>query len=424
MNIISSPRGIIRIEHPRQGVADMKHAGFTDILLDTSISCSAHELENKEKSRYIENSRGRVLVTEKPEQMENRLKPMLERLHKEQLHVTVGYAPYLFVNTKLSEQKEQLTQLTEESIRLCGRSGCQYIVIRPWFAGIRAEDAWKVNREYYLHFAELAKEYGMMILLENQCRDVNGHLQRGICADEIEAASWIDRLNAEVSEERFGFCMDVGTCNICGQNMYDFAVTLGNRIKAVTVRDCDGNSDTALLPFTCVEKGQDQTDWLNLIRGLRKIQFNGELILNFSDTAAAFSPILRPSLLQLARSVADYFKWQLEMESFLQKYDSVVLFGAGNMCRNYMKCYGEQYPPLFTCDNNSALWGTVFCGLEVKSPESLKELPENCVVMICNIYYREIEAQLKDLGIRNAITFFNDEYMPSFYFNRLDTEEG
>lgn len=84
-----------------------------------------------------------------------------------------------------------------------------------------------------------------------------------------------------------------------------------------------------------------------------------------------------------------------------------------------MKCYGGKYPPRFTCDNNQALWDTDFCGLTVKNPSCLKELPEDCAIFICNIYYREIERQLRDMEIKNPIEFFNDEYMPSFYFDRL-----
>ncbi|MDE6364588.1 MAG: hypothetical protein K2L86_10085, partial [Lachnospiraceae bacterium] len=85
------------------------------------------------------------------------------------------------------------------------------------------------------------------------------------------------------------------------------------------------------------------------------------------------------------------------------------------------KCYGESYPTLFTWDNNPDLWVTIFEGLEVKSPEALKRLPPNCGVIICNIFYREIEAQLRAMGIEN-IGYFNDEYMPSFYFDRLKRE--
>lgn len=135
--------------------------------------------------------------------------------------------------------------------------------------------------------------------------------------------------------------------------------------------------------------------------------------------AGNFSPLLRPQLLVLAKSVAEYFKWQIQIETALKKYSSVVLFGAGNMCRNFMKCYGDKYPPLFTCDNNSSLWGSTFCGLEVKAPETLRELPENCGVFICNIYYREIEQQLREMGVAN-IEFFNDEYMPTFPFDRIE----
>ena len=154
------------------------------------------------------------------------------------------------------------------------------------------------------------------------------------------------------------------------------------------------------------------------MRGLREIGFDGQLILDAFDTVVTFSPLLRPPLLRLAKATADYFQWQIGIENLLKKYRKIVLFGAGNMCRNYMKCYGEKYPPLFTCDNNEKTWGTVFCGLEVKAPGALKDLPEDCGVFICNIYYREIKRQLQAMGVEN-IEFFNDEYMPSFYFDRL-----
>ena len=124
----------------------------------------------------------------------------------------------------------------------------------------------------------------------------------------------------------------------------------------------------------------------------------------------------------MAKSVAAYFKWQIGMENLLKKYSSRVLFGAGNMCRAYMKCYGEKYPPLFTCDNNEALWGSVFEGLEVKEPRCLMNLPSDCAIFICNIYYREIEAQLRQMGVENPVEFFNDEYMPTFHFDRIERD--
>lgn len=186
-----------------------------------------------------------------------------------------------------------------------------------------------------------------------------------------------------------------------------------------SLKDNYGNDDSALLPFTNVYGGQPATDWLSLIRGLRQCGFDGQLIIEIADTARAFSPILRPQLLSLARSVGNYFERQIGIENALKKFRSIVLFGAGNMCRNFMKCYGEKYHSLFTCDNDSSLWGTKFEGLEVKKPEVLKEIPADCDVFTCNIYYRKIEAQLRTLGVK-CIEYFNDEYMPSFYFDRLE----
>ena len=133
--------------------------------------------------------------------------------------------------------------------------------------------------------------------------------------------------------------------------------------------------------------------------------------------------LLQKGLAIYAKKIADYFAWQISIESIIKRYRTRVLFGAGNMCRNYMKCYGEKYKPMFACDNNPAIWGTMFEGLEIKSPEALKILPEDCVVLICNIYYEEIEKQLHDMGIRNPIERFNDEYLPSMYMDRFDADK-
>lgn len=423
MHIICAPQGIVDRNHPGQGIGDISQAGFDCMLLDLSLFCPADVMEQiGEPILHTGASRQTIFLCEHPEELYNSVEPMLEQCRERNVRYTAVRAPYLRRDTKRGDSEALLTRLAEESIAVCGRTGCRYLIVRPLSAGILPKNLWERNRAFYLNLAACAKKYDMQILLENQCRDYNGHLLRGLCADSGQAVLWIDALNEAAGEERFGFCMDVGVCNICGQNMYDFILALGKRLKAVTLRDCDGNSESALLPFTAVKRGESRTDWLNLIRGLREIGFDGELIMDIYDTASAFSPILRPELLRMAKAVAVYFKWQIGMEKLLKKYPSRVLFGAGNMCRAYMKCYGEKYPPLFTCDNNEKLWGSRFEGLEVKNPQCLTELPADCAVFICNIYYREIEAQLQRMGVKNPVEFFNDEYMPTFHFDRIDRE--
>lgn len=420
MNLICSPTGMLNPSCPNSSVIDLKNAGFENVLLDLAVCCSPYELEHYGESKTEEEERDRTLITEKPSEMALFFEKMHKACKEYGLSLPMARAPFLMRDTKRADLTELLYQIHTECIRFCGRLGCQKLIIRPIFSGLSYGEEWEANRSYYLRLAKTAQEENVMILLENQCRSVSGHLMRGVCSDPVTATEWIDALNQEIGEPFFGFCMDVGVCNLCGQDMHEFATVLGNRIKAVLLRDCDGHKESSLLPFTCVHGGKPQTDWLGLIRGLREADFDRDLILSMEDTAIGFSPLLRPQLLALARAVAEYFKWQIEIENLLKKYQSIVLFGAGNMCRNYMKCYGEQYPPLFTCDNNQKAWGTNFYGLEVRPPESLKNLPKDCGIFICNIYYREIEKQLLKMGIaKEQIAYFNDEYMPSFYFDRL-----
>lgn len=435
MRIVCSPSGILYSRQPGQGAMDLAGAGFFHLVLEMDWCCSGWELENfgkepddgwpdedknegREEDKKEDKEEKWVSVLEDKAEIGRRFGKMEEVCRAKGLDFPIARAPRLLRETKRRDLGETLLWLNRECIRYCSQAGCEAIVIPPLFSGLEYGKGWEKNREYYLALALAARENGVMILLENQCRSMNGHLIRGMCADAHSAAEWIDALNKEAKEPLFGFCMDVGICNLCGQDMYEFATALGHRLKAVILRDCDGCRESSMLPFTSVYQFQPQTDWLSLIRGLRSIGFDGDLVLDIRDTAAVFSPLLRPGLLALAKSVAEYVKWQVEIENALKKYSSIVLFGAGNMCRNFMKCYGEKYPPLFTCDNNQAKWGSRFCGLEVKSPQALKALPDGCGVFICNIYYREIERQLREMGV-DRIEFFNDEYMPSFYFDRL-----
>lgn len=428
MNILCSPSGLMDIERPGKGIANIAAAGFESILLDAAMCCPANSLEllgiHHKSSQKNMKHKDRVEVSEHPGELQSCMKPFLNQCRQECLRMPIARAPYLASNTKREDLGELLIRLTVESIRLCREADCQYLIVTPPFSGIKQEDEWEANRRYYLSLLDEAQKNNVTILLENHCWNRNGHLVRGICADADEAAAWIDKLNAESGEERFGFCMDAGACCLCGQDMREFAVTLGSRIKAVILRDCDGHYETSMLPFTCANRGRSATDWLGLIRGLREIDFDGQLILDFSTTAMSFSQLLHPQLLQFARSVAEFLRWQISMKNVLKKYDTRVLFGAGNMCRNFMKCYGDEFPPLFTCDNNKARWGEQFEGLEIKSPESLKELPPDCAIFICNIYYKEIEHQLREMGVSNPIEYFNDEYMPSYYFDRLEYWEA
>lgn len=406
MRVSASTKGTVDRIRPKQGLNDLKQAGFQSVLWDISSLTPGKELKRYEKKFREEEFTNQLLRGE-------------EELRNLSLPVVAVRTPKLDLDTARTDLWGKMKELTKQSIAVSERLHVKNILVQPIFSGVEREELWETNSAYFLELLECTEQEDTVLLLENQCRNQNGHLIRGLWSDPVEALDWIERLNSLAGAERFGFCMNVGSYSICGMNVTEIPVILKKYLKLVIISDGDGQEEGAMLPYTVLSKEQSPTDYLGLIRGLRSIHYDGELVLDFSGTAMVCPPLLRPQMLAFAKATSDYLLWQIGMEQGLKKYQRFVLFGAGNMCRNFMKCYGEQYPPLFTCDNNPATWGTEFCGLEVKNPEELRNLPKDTVVVICNIYYREIEAQLRELGVEN-MERFNDEYLPSFYFDRMD----
>jgi len=401
MKIICDLSGIVNYNQPAQGVRNIKNSGFETVFIDLK---EIYMSSRKDKEINLFDACRTVAIKCKENNMQ-----------------IYGFRiPCLQEDSSEFDLYQLQLQLAEEAIKICNETDSRYLIIPPVYSTQPAANQWEVNREYYIKLGKKAQENNVMILLENQYRTYNGRRIRGLCSDEKEAAQWIDKLNEIIGHEIFGFCMNTGHCNLFGKNMQELARTLGSRIKTVILQDSYGHSEGSLLPFTAVNGKTSQTDWLSLISGLREIDYDGGLILDIEDTAAAFSPLLKPQLLSLTKDIAEYFSWQINIENQLKKYKNIVLFGAGNMCRNYMVAYGEKYPPKFTCDNNPKLWGSSFCGLEVKSPEELKNIASDWGIFICNLYYREIEKQLRDMGIKNNIEFFNDEYLPSYHIDKLE----
>lgn len=421
MNIVTLPDAPMKKES--KILKEQHKAGFTNSMFDLSAFVSAYVLEYREKILEKDSEHLTAKIAFEPGLLKESVELYKAQCKKLGFSHTIGRAPTLLANTEREDLDWLIYKLTISSIEICAEAGCRYILVEPLLKYGNTKEDRERNIEFYLSFAKIAKEKEIKILIRNSYRNHNGSLVRGEFSDVYRLSSFVDELNKKAENDTFAICMDIGVCNICGQNMYDFAVCLGDRIKAVIVRENNGVLDNSLIPFSYASGAVSQLDWLSVIRGLRAIDFDGELIYQFGDSQHGTTHLLRADVICYAKKVIDFLVWQIEIERVIKKYSSRVLFGAGNMCRNYMKCYGEEFPPLYTCDNNSAIWGTMFEGLEIKNPSALLELPPECAIFICNVFYDEIEEQLKEMGIKNTIERFNDEYMPSLYMDRFDAEK-
>lgn len=383
MNV--SFRSIINLQKPMKGIEELQRSGFNSIMLPID---------------YFDGTIGSY--TE-----------IIEKCKENSIRIPIAYAPR--IHTKMNTEndmvqfpEESIKESIDESIKICKEAGSRYLIV---------DSCWKGTEEFLLKIGEEAAACGVSVLMRNQYRRSRRRIVRGDYGEITQALELVDGLNQKMGEEVFGFCLDTGVCALCRNDVYTFITGLGKRIKAVIIKDCDGDHDARMMLFSGIRPA---IDWPDVVRGLRETGFDGEMVIDFSGTINAFPSFLRPQLYALMKSVSDYFCWQVGMELRLKRYPSRVLFGAGNMCRNYMETYGKKYPPFFTCDNNPDLWGTEICGLEVRAPEALKDLREDCGIFICNIYYQEIEEQLRKMGIHKSIEYFNDEYMPPVYFDWIE----
>ena len=416
MDVICSLGGFAGVGWPRNRFNTFRQVGFSETLLDFNLfnECIVSSKNWDETMAH----------------WRNRLEDYVEEAARQGIKFKIALSPHFENMCRTPNVKKKLDGLLVECINFAAEFGCEDIIVQP-LDGEQREECESVNRDFYLSLTDCAKSAGITVLLTNRLRNLNGHYIRGVFSEPAQVAAVIDELNNKAGADIFGFCLDVGICNMVGQNVCGFMAALGSRMKSLFLYENDGVHYNHIMPFFSANSGGSQFDWFNFIRYLRKSGFNGLTVVDFSTTMIALPQPLQPAMLFFAYSLkkylerqsgVKYLEWQAEVEENIKKYSSRVLFGAGNMSRAYVEHYGEKYPPLYVCDNNPKLWGTKFCGLAVHNPEDLKSLTADCAVIVCNVlYYDDIEHQLREMGVKNPIERFSDEFMPSFQLNRVES---
>lgn len=241
------------------------------------------------------------------------------------------------------------------------------------------------------------------IFIENGYTDDNGRFYHNDYSEGSRLVELTDKLNLLTGCDKFGICINVGHANLLGINVRDMVRVCGKKTGIMHINDNDGKGDYHQMPYTFTTgRGVLSTDWGNIIGDLSRMDFNGKLIFDMKGTFTRTPRELHKVMTELLVSM--YKEWQescFKTEEYLAFPDKkIILFGAGKMALNYMRAWGEKYPPSFFVDNNSELWGQTRWGIPIKSPDDILLVPENQRnVWICNMYYDAIGAQLDNMGI-------------------------
>jgi 3-oxoacyl-[acyl-carrier protein] reductase len=104
-------------------------------------------------------------------------------------------------------------------------------------------------------------------------------------------------------------------------------------------------------------------------------------------------------------------KSRYENRRILNNAQHICLFGVGvsvqDCYRQLLLAFGRE--PDFLCDNDPGKWGKKFLGIECITPDELRKLGEQAVVVITIRKYEEIYRQLSKMGLKNIFVACFDQ---------------
>lgn len=296
--------------------------------------------------------------------------------------------------------------ITETLLERLSSAGCIYIVLETK----NIKDVGQLMKLLDNSIGSM-QMYGMTLLIENSNVEQKGSYIYGPFSEGYKLCAIVENIRNTYNYDNIGICADIGVANLLGSNLKAFIEDCMPCLVLVHVNDNDGYKDMAQMPFTfTVGRGARATDIYRVIGTLIKYDFNGFMVFNNAGTWKRTPHVLHHSMIRLLEGIVS--EWEKEFR-FIDKLGQhgkhLILFGAGNMFRDYMISFGEKYPPEFIVDNNKEVWGEERLGVEIKSPDAILEIPpEERNVWICNMNYGPIGKQLKSMGVEYDC--FIDQY--------------
>lgn len=215
-----------------------------------------------------------ALLTESEKEIRSLVRPWGAAAEKYGIDNYQAQAPFpCFINDP--EYNDVILKMIDNSIIAADEIGCRNLIVHPFYLGynehLNPECEWEINIERYSRLIPTAKKYGVTVCLENMFVANRGKIYAACCSDINTACAYVDELNRIAGQRVFGFCLDTGHALLCGLDIRDAMVKLGDRISAFHVHDNNGLNDQHLAPYMGV------MDWNRFVQGLSEIPFNATM---------------------------------------------------------------------------------------------------------------------------------------------------
>lgn len=303
---------VINDENPQKGFEMLKRTGFTCCDFSLNGYLKNTEIYQNNINRFFDISENELLEFYRSHK---------EAAEKVGIKINQMHMPYpIFVPKGSTQLNDYLwNMMAPKSMEICRFLNCPHIVIHGFklarFLGSE-EAEWQQTENFIDSIAPMAKEYGIIICIENLYDGIGGHLIEGPCCNAKKAVERIDRINEKYGTEVLGFCFDTGHANLIGLDMEDFITTLEFRLKVLHIHDNDGVGDLHQIPFTFTKTRENKpsTDWDGFIRGLKSIRYQGVLSFETAPVLNAFPEEMKEDALGFIARVGEYFSRELEKQ--------------------------------------------------------------------------------------------------------------
>lgn len=302
-------KNVVEDEHPGEGFAILKDAGFSCADFSLNGYLTNTDLYRSQVNSFFDKSTG---------ELERFFAPHKAGAAEAGIRINQMHMPYpVYVPQAKGEINDYLRNVVApKSLEICAFFGCPYIVVHGFklahFLGSEEEE-WRRTEDFLRFLAPMAKEMGITMCMENLYNSVGRHLVEGPGCDARKAAERIDRMNEEYHGEVLGFCFDVGHGNLVGIDFGDFLASLGGRVKVLHIHDNDGISDLHQIPFTFTKTRENlpSTDWQGFLGGLRHIGFRGTLSFETAPVLSAFPEAMKKDALAFIARIGKHFSEEI-----------------------------------------------------------------------------------------------------------------
>lgn len=203
---------------------------------------------------------------------------------------------------------DHLRRMCEKSLLAAARLGIPWVVFHAgtgkgdFSSPEHIQSLKEANRRFFDPLAELAEKERVGIALENMSDRFAAKDGGMYCARLEDLLGLADSFQSPY----VGICWDTGHAHLQGEVQSRCIEEIGARLKALHLQDSDGLSDQHTAPY------YGTIDWNDVIKGLRKIDYKGDLTFEAHNLIHRVPDNCKDSALSLLFQIGRSLKAQLE----------------------------------------------------------------------------------------------------------------